>query len=152
MIADRVVVMKAGRVEQVAPPKDIYCCPASLFVARFIGLNNLIPAMAQSEHDHTRLATDLGVFQIEPASWEGPVTVLIRPDAIHLDGSQPAKLSGRLVEVVFRGSTIRTTLEVKGLELSFDFPSNVRLPAVGDSLQISFDPQQALQIFPDSLD
>jgi ABC-type Fe3+/spermidine/putrescine transport system ATPase subunit len=152
VIADRVVVMNAGKVEQIAPPQEIYCCPASLFVARFIGLNNLLPANAYPVQDGTRLETNLGNFTIENSSWSGPVTVLLRPDTIHLDESQPARLTGSLVEVVFRGSTVRTTFQFNGLNLSFDFPSNVRLPAIGKTMQVSFDPEQALQVFPGQFD
>lgn len=151
-IADRVVVMNAGRVEQIAQPREIYCCPTSLFVAQFIGLNNLIPARAYPEHEGIRLESDLGTFYLDRRSFAGPVTVLIRPDSVHLDGSQPVQFSGRLVEVVFQGSTVRTTLQVNGLALNFDFPSNVQLPARGDLVRISFDPGQALQVFPGETD
>ena len=147
-IADRVVVMNAGRVEQIAAPREIYCCPASLFVARFIGLTNLIPALAHPEGNGTRIETGLGKFNLPSNSWNGPVIVLIRPDSVHLDESQPEQLSGKLAEVVFRGSTVRTTLQVNGLELNFDFPSNVQLPDRGNLVRISFDPGQALQLFP----
>jgi len=152
VIADRVAVMNAGMVEQIAPPKDIYCCPASLFVARFIGLTNLIRAKARQEQDTTWLETSLGSFAIRDRSLSGLVTLLIRSDSVHLDATQTRQLSGILTEVVFRGSTVRITLRVEGLDLSFDFPSNVSLPGVGDNLQISFDPEQAFQVFPGQFD
>lgn len=46
--ADRVVVMNAGRVEQVGAPEDIYDRPATRFVASFIGMNNLIDCQVTS--------------------------------------------------------------------------------------------------------
>lgn len=42
-LSDRIVVMNAGRVEQISPPRELYTRPNSLFVARFIGANTLIP-------------------------------------------------------------------------------------------------------------
>jgi ABC-type Fe3+/spermidine/putrescine transport system ATPase subunit len=42
-LSDRIVVMNAGRVEQISPPRELYTRPTSLFVARFIGANTLIP-------------------------------------------------------------------------------------------------------------
>jgi ABC-type Fe3+/spermidine/putrescine transport system ATPase subunit len=42
-LSDRIVVMNAGRVEQISPPRELYTRPKSLFVARFIGANTLIP-------------------------------------------------------------------------------------------------------------
>src|SRR5439155_6307139 len=43
-IADRVGVMRAGRIEQLAAPADLYANPATPFVAEFVGLNNKVPA------------------------------------------------------------------------------------------------------------
>ncbi len=48
IIADRVVVMNAGRVEQTGPAQEIYRQPAGVFVARFLGLNNLIPGEVEA--------------------------------------------------------------------------------------------------------
>jgi ABC-type Fe3+/spermidine/putrescine transport system ATPase subunit len=148
-IADRIVVMNAGKVEQIASPQEIYCCPASLFVARFIGLNNLIPAHAYPGEERTRLESGIGSFEIKNTAWNGPVTLLIRPDAVNSSEGQAGELAGVLVEKVFQGSTIRTTLEIDSQLLTFDFPSNISLPAVGEAIQVTFDPDQAFQIFPD---
>ncbi len=147
-IADRVVVMNAGQVEQIDTPQEIYCCPASLFVARFIGLQNLIPAQAHPEKGKTRLESGLGSFEIRNVTWIGPVTMLLRPDAVHLTNDQSGKMTGMLVEKVFRGSTIRATIEIKNVPLMVDFPSNLSLPEVGDTIRVSFDPDQAIQIYP----
>jgi ABC-type Fe3+/spermidine/putrescine transport system ATPase subunit len=148
-IADRIVVMNAGKVEQIAPPQEIYCSPASLFVARFIGLNNLFPAQAYPEKDRTRLESGLGSFELGNAACRGPVTLLVRPDAVFLTGEHPVELAGELIEKVFRGSTIRTTIEINSLRLIFDFPNHASLPAVGETIQVKFDPEQALKVFPD---
>ena len=47
-LSDRIVVMNAGRVEQISPPRELYTRPQSLFVARFIGANTLIPGTVRS--------------------------------------------------------------------------------------------------------
>ena len=44
-VADRVVVMNRGRIEQIGPPEQVYARPASAFVARFMGLDNLLSAV-----------------------------------------------------------------------------------------------------------
>jgi len=46
-LSDRIVVMNAGRVEQISPPRDLYTRPQSLFVSRFIGANTLIPGVVK---------------------------------------------------------------------------------------------------------
>ena len=50
-ISDRIVVMNAGRIEQIALPDVLYDRPATLFVASFIGTMNLLSARPGSQHD-----------------------------------------------------------------------------------------------------
>ena len=67
---------------------------------------------------------------------------------VSLDGASPCRLSGRLVKKSFRGSTCRAVVEVQGTALAFDFLSSIPLPAVGEPLELGFDPAEALQVFP----
>ena len=65
-LSDRIVVMNAGRVEQISPPRELYTRPSSLFVARFIGANTLISGTAR--------ATVGGQIQVDSAF--GPLVAL----------------------------------------------------------------------------
>ncbi|WP_323786068.1 ABC transporter ATP-binding protein [Thalassovita sp.] len=47
-LSDRIVVMNAGRVEQISPPRELYTRPSSQFVARFIGSNTILPGTVKS--------------------------------------------------------------------------------------------------------
>ena len=78
-VADRLVVMQAGRLEQAGTPQDIYSHPASPFVAGFVGLTNLVEGIATA----AGIETTLGRFP-NPYSVSGPVTVLIRPEGARL--------------------------------------------------------------------
>ncbi len=59
-LADRVVVMNAGRVEQAGAPQAIYAQPASAFVARFLGLSNLLPGEMLYQEGLPVLQTPIG--------------------------------------------------------------------------------------------
>jgi putative spermidine/putrescine transport system ATP-binding protein/spermidine/putrescine transport system ATP-binding protein len=60
-LSDRIVVMNAGRIEQVSAPYELYTRPQTLFVARFIGRNALIPGtIAAADADNYRLNTAFG--------------------------------------------------------------------------------------------
>lgn len=60
-LSDRIVVMNAGRVEQISPPRELYTRPSSNFVARFIGSNTLIPGTArEAQGDVVTLDTAFG--------------------------------------------------------------------------------------------
>lgn len=71
-LSDRIVVMNAGRVEQISPPRELYTRPSSLFVARFIGDNTLISGKAR--------ATQGGEVQVDSAF--GPLVALERGPAV----------------------------------------------------------------------
>lgn len=66
-MADRVVIMSAGVVEQVGTPREIYRKPASRFVAEFIGSNNIIEGKIQSAND-TLVVVDTGLGTVEAAA------------------------------------------------------------------------------------
>jgi ABC-type Fe3+/spermidine/putrescine transport system ATPase subunit len=143
-----VAVMNAGRVEQVGLPEEIYRRPASLFVARFLGLQNLIPGEAHSEAGQAFIETALGRFP-SPSPASGQVTVLLRPEAASLDGRGSVTIQGRVVERSFRGSTCRVVVEAGGARLAFEFISLLPIPAEGESIRLSFDPGTGIQVIPD---
>jgi ABC-type Fe3+/spermidine/putrescine transport system ATPase subunit len=145
-IADRIVLMNAGKVEQVGTPQEIYKYPASIFVARFLEMMNIIPANIQKQDEKNIAVTDLGKFPLE-SSIIGQVNILIRPELAHLDDSGPLKIIGRYTGVSFRGSRQRISFKVNKYNLTFDFPSVTVLPEIGSELTISIDPNIAIRIF-----
>ena len=77
-VADRVGVMNAGRLEQLAPPAELYSAPATKFVGEFVGLSNRIPATVAGGVAHV-LGRDVPVL---PGSADGPGLALVRPEAL----------------------------------------------------------------------
>ncbi|MEJ2711213.1 MAG: ABC transporter ATP-binding protein [Anaerolineales bacterium] len=148
-VADRVVVMNAGRVEQIGTPQQIYLHPASTFVARFLGLTNLLRGDIRQRDGRPVVETGVGDLPVD-SRYEGEVIVLIRPDAVHLNGEGVCQLDGIMSETSFRGNTCRAVITVRDVDLRFDFPSQVHLPQVGETVRLGFDPQETLQVFPSS--
>jgi ABC-type Fe3+/spermidine/putrescine transport system ATPase subunit len=147
VLANRVVVMNAGRVEQIGAPQTIYRRPASAFVARFLGLTNLIPGEVRPGSHGNEILTSIGNLPA-PGLAQGAATVLIRPDAAHLDGNNGFELDARLARVDFRGSICRVTFAVNDLSLTFDFPSSVDLPDIGETASLRISIPGGIQIFP----
>ncbi|MCX7340066.1 MAG: sn-glycerol-3-phosphate ABC transporter ATP-binding protein UgpC [Hyphomicrobiales bacterium] len=88
-LADRLVVMNKGVIEQIGAPKDVYDRPASVFVAAFIGAPglNLLPATISSDGHSLTLADGqrLGVETARyPALKPGPVTLGLRAEALNI--------------------------------------------------------------------
>ena len=144
-LADRVVVMNVGQVVQIGTPHEIYHHPESVFVARFVGLTNIFPGQAVSKEKGSIIETPIGKIPYSE-QMTGLVQVLIRPDAVTIMG-KGFQLSGVVTAVTFRGGLSRVTVDVNGIELSFEFGSNVPLPKVGKSIVLGFDPEEAVQVF-----
>ncbi len=88
-LADRLAVMRQGRIEQLAPPREMYQAPTSTFVAEFLGAANLIPATIHSHTTtHALLDSPLGQLHATASPTHSnlqqgaKVTALIRPEAI----------------------------------------------------------------------
>jgi len=149
-IADRVVVMQAGRVEQIGSPQEIYRNPASPFVARFLGFGNLLQGTVERSALGWRIMTGVGEFLINSdiSRFEtGEATVVIRPDGVRLAGEQESfQLEGIAGEVSFRGSTQRLGMIVNGIALVFEFSAGVQLPREGDSIRLQLEPG-SIQVF-----
>jgi ABC-type Fe3+/spermidine/putrescine transport system ATPase subunit len=143
-VAGKVIIMQAGQVVQVGTPEQIYCDPASLFVARFLGLSNLLPVESVSPQQET-VRTSIGTFALHKDVPEAS-TLLLRPDQVKLGSQGPTKLDGHVVQRSFRGGTQRLKVEVNGKELIFDFTTGSSLPEAGEKISLSFDPDDALQV------
>lgn len=76
-MADRIILMRDGRIEQQGQPDQLYHEPTSLFAARFLGEGNCIEARAEGG----RLRTILGEFS---APTDGPYALFIRPEDLRL--------------------------------------------------------------------
>ena len=109
-MSDRVAVMNEGRVEQCGPPREIYEAPATLFVADFLGVSNLIAAeSAGSGADGCRLA--VGDFSLRAEQGQlaatGSVKAMIRPERVRIEPhGTPGenRLPGMVEHSVFLGS------------------------------------------------
>ena len=99
-VADRVGVMRAGNLEQLASPHDLYARPATAFVANFVGLTNRLRATV--EGDHARL---LGTsVPLLPGSVQrGAAFVLVRPESIAVTADPTGRAT--VVTASFLGST-----------------------------------------------
>jgi ABC-type Fe3+/spermidine/putrescine transport system ATPase subunit len=145
-LADHVAVLNAGRIEQLDTPQAIYADPASIFVARFLGMANFLEGVVHPLASGAVVQTHAGDFPLV-RSLQGRVTLLLRPDQVNVDGKGSHHLEGRLLACSFRGSTCQATIEVTGVAMKFDFPTNAPLPSPGERIKLSFDPGEAIRVF-----
>jgi iron(III) transport system ATP-binding protein len=158
-MADRIVVMNHGVIEQIGTPTEIYREPRSLFVADFIGETNQLRATLAAPGRFTLGSASLEAMTdgLQPGQ---PIVVTIRPEDIipHAAGSRAAASDGGLLEVTigqmeFLGSFWRSRLSSEalgGAELVADFSINaVRRLALGEGTRLTIElPASRLIAFP----
>jgi len=120
-LADRVAVMRAGRIRQVGPPTEVWRSPVDVDTAKFLGCNKILPA---------DVALDLLGITV-------PGRVGLRSTALHVDADGP--LEGVVLERVHRRDHVRLLVTVRDEEFEAVAPI-AEPPALGDRVRLSVDP------------
>ncbi len=113
-IADRVVLMNQGRVEQIGSPAEVYERPATAFVASFLGRVNVFRGEAKGG-----VAEVAGTTHMFPDHADGaarPVTAYIRPHDldVHLTPPSASAMRARITRVQATGATVRVSVVLAG--------------------------------------
>jgi sulfate transport system ATP-binding protein len=136
-LADRVVVMREGRIEQVATVEEIHRAPSSPFVFEFIGRANRLDGQV-----------DAGRFHIEGQGaglpidddYEGPAILMTRPHDLELVGEGGEGFEARVVDFFRRADRVTAELECAGqartLELDLPDAPEAALPRVGQVVRV----------------
>ncbi|NOJ50866.1 ABC transporter ATP-binding protein [Bradyrhizobium archetypum] len=138
-LADRIVVMNQGLVEQIGSPEEIYDAPSSRFVAQFIGSCALLEGNIDGDGQFTSHAG----FQLQTSASPGTATIVIRPEYVRRSEELPTLRSYRAhVDASdYHGHTSRLQLSVGSDKLLMDarFPVG-RKPNQGDLIDVAIDP------------
>ena len=142
-IADRVAVIFAGQVAQIAPPAELYERPRSAQVADFVGLSNRIRGEARAG-----MALVLGarVPLLEGSAMDGRVTVLVRPEMVEL--TQDPDGPDRVIAASFLGSIARVQVRLgDGTPVLAQISSaEVGQFRHGDAIRVGLKPTPALAV------
>lgn len=107
-IADRIVVMKGGRVQQEGAPPEVYHAPANAYVASFFGTCNFLPIHSLPHPSGARILCHVGPPRPEEAAGFG---VWVRPEDLELvKPGSPGELTGTIAKVAFHGAYLEVTL------------------------------------------
>src|SRR3954469_5657564 len=119
-MADRVAVMRAGKLEQCAAPAELYGRPATAFVAEFVGTMSRLPGLL-TDGVVDVLGQRLPVDGEAPAGPE--VDVLVRPEAIDVRADETG--DARVVATAFLGAVVRVTVRLgDDTEVKADLPTH----------------------------
>ncbi len=133
-LADRVALMRAGRVVQTATAEELYLAPADRWAAEFVGAANFLPGTLREG----LVETALGRFPVVNGNGATAVEVLIRPELLELrpDPEGPATVVGR----EFRGHDVFYRVELGGRTLVSQRPSTEAVPL---GARVRVEPHQA---------
>jgi spermidine/putrescine transport system ATP-binding protein len=111
-MADQIVVMNVGRIEQAGTPSELYELPATAFVAGFLGVSNLLPGIVTGA-DHVKLedGTEITVAPDALGGRTGSISIGIRPEKIHLSGDHANRLAGTVTESAYIGVSTQYIVE-----------------------------------------
>jgi iron(III) transport system ATP-binding protein len=142
-IGDRVAVMHAGRLEQVAEPQLLYLAPATRFVAEFMGQASFLPAAVSS----AGLDTELGFVRQPVGAQPGAlVEAVVRPDDLVLrsDAAGNASITGR----AFRGGEYVYDLALDSRRTVRCACNHVHDLPIGSRVRVTLSPGHPLAWFP----
>jgi putative spermidine/putrescine transport system ATP-binding protein len=139
-IADRVGVMRDGRIEQLGTPTDIYSRPATSFVAEFVGLTNRLVGTVTGGSVNVRGCV---LPLADPATSDGQATVLVRPEAVTV--TQSGAITGTVIAVTFLGASSRITVDLGDTTVLAQLPTSdaTALPA-GSAVALTIRPDPVL--------
>jgi ABC-type Fe3+/spermidine/putrescine transport system ATPase subunit len=170
VMADRIVILNAGRIEQEGPPEEVYNRPETAFVAKFMGAENAIelPARVSGEaieipagpHNQAAVLRRWGnaAAAVRSSAGETPVIAYFRSEAVRLSAGEAADarqvdsdaivLSGHVTEVSYPGGTWRHAVRIGARDFQVD--AAVR-HAPSEQVRVVL-PAEALFLFPADAD
>src|SRR6056297_2337829 len=152
-MSDRVAVFDDGRIQQLAPPDELYEKPQNSFVAQFIGENNTLDGVIQEiKGDTCIVKLDSGdvidAIPVNVSNVGDRTLVSIRPERVEIDKSRLQEgahtLKAEVLEFVYMGDIFRTRLRVAGNDefviKTRNAPDQVRLEP-GTEIEIGWLPE-----------
>ena len=160
LLSDRIAVMNGGRLEQIAPPAEVYNRPTNRFVADFVGQSNFLDAtVVQRAGGSTELRT-AGGHRIVAAGHDqdvanAQVCVMVRPERVLVGRAAEGlanRYSGTIAEKFFLGGFLKLRVQLPGGEsvlASCTSAQDVELPyGIGSELSVGWQPSDVL-IYPE---
>jgi spermidine/putrescine transport system ATP-binding protein len=152
-MSDRIVVMNAGRIEQVGSAEEIYERPLTEFVAGFIGVSNIIEGTVETVNEERSIirigsaSAALTVSGVEPGD---RVRLLIRPEKISISFEMtPNAIRGKIESAVYLGESTQFKVSMEGGQALTVLSQN-RMPfqpaqaGIGELVAIEWDPGSAV--------
>jgi spermidine/putrescine transport system ATP-binding protein len=163
-MSDRIAVMRAGKVEQLGTPEDLYERPATEFVAGFLGISNLLEGRVEQSDNGVAQVTLAGGTQIRVSSKAGQcvpgqtVVIGVRPEKLRISAATSAAssdtntLEGSVVDASYVGVSTQYTVRVGDSHEITAYAQNVETSGLseqlsaGERVRLTWKPQHTFVI------
>ncbi|WP_353944980.1 ABC transporter ATP-binding protein [Streptomyces sp. HUAS MG91] len=141
-LADRVVVMRDGRIAQSGTPLEVWQRPADEFVARFLGFDNVVAATVSGEVADT----PWGKVPVPAGTAQGAGHLLVRPAGVRLVPADEAQVTCTVAARTFRGTHVALHLQPADAPRLEAACALRDAPEVGDEVGVAFDAQEIVAL------
>ena len=154
-LSDRVVIMKAGKIQQIGTPQEIYAHPVNYFVADFIGKANFLGGKVVNILSQEEIEVDIkGVkhkVSIPKNTFsEGDrIFLVIRPESAELEPKKSGTINGIISQVIYLGSRMVYEIEVEKNFLTVEIanPQEHKIYSIGEEVSVILK-EKSLHVIP----
>jgi len=141
-LSDRVVIMNAGKIQQIGTPQEIYAHPVNYFVADFIGKANFLEGRVEDV-----ISKDKVLVEVKNKKYE--VFLIIRPESVELEAKKPNTLTGIVRQLIYLGSRMIYEIKIDKDHLTVEItnPQEHKAFSSGEEVSINFQ-KKSLHIIP----
>lgn len=156
-MADRIAVMNAGRIDQIAEPGTLYESPANRFIADFIGKVNLLDGTVIGAQGKSVTVEVVGIGKVlvpHDGDAQGSVSLAVRPEKIRVSKNAPnaeglITTQGRIVDWAYYGDVSNMFIETgAGMRLVATMQNETRATVdsmnIDDTVHLCWSPQDTL--------
>jgi putative spermidine/putrescine transport system ATP-binding protein len=153
-LADLIVVMNDGHIEQAAPPRDVFERPATAFVARFMGDHNVISGRVTGQREHMVVFDVNGGASLAACGQSRqagtPIDIAIRTDHVRIGEALAPGLGFTSIvsNIEYRGATVKLSVTGAGIDdftvIVDDSDFFARRVAIGDAVPLAWDSEDAI--------
>jgi len=154
-LSDRVVIMNAGKIQQIGTPQEIYAHPINYFVADFIGKANFLGGKVANIVSQNEIEVDIKgvkykVYILKNTFSEGDrILLIIRPESVELEPKKSDAIAGIISQVIYLGSRMVYEIEVDNNLLTVEItnPQEHKIYSKGEEVSVILK-EKSLHIIP----
>ncbi|MBE3127353.1 MAG: ABC transporter ATP-binding protein [Candidatus Atribacteria bacterium] len=154
-LSDRVVIMNAGKIQQIGTPQEIYSHPVNYFVADFIGKANFLEGRVANILSQEEIEVDIKgvkykVYILKNTFSEGDkILLIIRPESVELEPKKSGAINGIINQVIYLGSRMVYEIEVDKNLLTVEItnPQEHKIYSIGEEVSVILK-EKSLHVIP----